>query len=115
VASLVVAPARAVLGERADGAWTEGSRMTLEEALGCALAEPAAAAAAPSPLQLSRREHEVASLVARGLTNRHIAERLVIAERTVEGHLERIRSKLGMHSRTEIAVWVVEHSASGSV
>jgi non-specific serine/threonine protein kinase len=114
VASLVVAPARAVLGERADGAWDEGSRMTLEEALACALTEPAAAAV-PSPLQLSRREREVASLVSRGLTNRQIAERLVIAERTVEGHLERIRSKLDMHSRTEIAVWVVEHSASGSV
>jgi non-specific serine/threonine protein kinase len=113
VASLVLAPAREALGERADGAWAEGSRMTLEEALACALAEPAAAAT--GPLQLSRREGEVASLVARGLTNRQIAERLAIAERTVEGHLERIRGKLGMHSRTEIAVWVVERSASGSV
>ena len=47
--------------------------------------------------------------------NWQAAALLVIAERTVEGHLERIRSKLGMHSRTEIAVWVVEHSASGSV
>jgi len=56
---------------------------------------------------LSRREREVAVLVARGLTNRQIADQLVIAERTVEGHLERIRGKLGLRSRTQIAVWVV--------
>ena len=57
---------------------------------------------------LSRREREVARLVARGMGNREIAGRLGIAERTVEGHLERIRTKLGVHSRTRIAVWVVE-------
>jgi DNA-binding NarL/FixJ family response regulator len=49
----------------------------------------------------------VAVLVARGLTNKQIADQLVIAERTVEGHLERIRGKLGLRSRTQIAVWVV--------
>jgi DNA-binding NarL/FixJ family response regulator len=49
----------------------------------------------------------VAALVARGLTNKQIADQLVIAERTVEGHLERIRGKLGLRSRTQIAVWVV--------
>jgi DNA-binding NarL/FixJ family response regulator len=49
----------------------------------------------------------VAVLVAQGMTNRQIADRLVIAERTVEGHLERIRGKLGLHTRTQIAVWVV--------
>ncbi len=46
-------------------------------------------------------------LVAQGMTNKQIAEHLVIAERTVEGHLERIRGKLGLRSRTQIAVWVL--------
>jgi DNA-binding NarL/FixJ family response regulator len=42
------------------------------------------------------------------MTNRQIANQLVIAERTVEGHVERIRAKLGVRSRTGVAVWVVE-------
>jgi streptogramin lyase len=44
-------------------------------------------------------------LVAQGLTNREIAERLFIAERTAEGHVEQIRNKLGFHSRAQIAAW----------
>lgn len=46
---------------------------------------------------LSRREREVAVLVARGLTNKEIAGRLFISERTAEGHVEQIRGKLGFH------------------
>ena len=57
---------------------------------------------------LTRREREIASLVAEGLTNREIAERLFIAERTAEGHVESIRNKLGFRSRTQVAAWVVE-------
>jgi predicted ATPase/DNA-binding CsgD family transcriptional regulator len=56
---------------------------------------------------LSRREREVAALVTEGLTNRQIAERLFIAERTAEGHVEQIRNKLGFTSRSQIAAWVV--------
>jgi adenylate cyclase len=58
---------------------------------------------------LSRRQQEVAALVGAGLTNREIAARLFIAERSAEGHVERIRNKLGVHSRTEIATWALEH------
>jgi DNA-binding NarL/FixJ family response regulator len=43
------------------------------------------------------------------MTNRQIADRLFIAERTAEGHVERIRNKLGFRSRTEVATWAVEH------
>jgi adenylate cyclase len=57
---------------------------------------------------LSVREREVAALIARGLTNRQIAEQLVISERTAEGHLEHIREKLGVRNRAEVAVWVVQ-------
>jgi len=57
---------------------------------------------------LSRREREVAELVAQGLTNREIAERLFISERTAEGHVQSIRNKLGFTSRTQIAAWTVQ-------
>jgi adenylate cyclase len=57
---------------------------------------------------LSAREREVAVLVARGLTNRQIAEELVISERTAEGHVEHIRDKLGVRNRAEVAAWVVQ-------
>ncbi|RVW06077.1 ATP-binding protein [Rhodococcus spongiicola] len=67
------------------------------------IAEPIAA-----PAVLTRRERQVADLVARGLTNREIAETLVIAQRTAEGHVERVLSKLGFGSRTQIAAWVAE-------
>jgi DNA-binding CsgD family transcriptional regulator/sugar lactone lactonase YvrE len=56
---------------------------------------------------LTPREQEVAALVAEGLTNRQIAERLFISERTAEHHVEQIRSKLGFHSRAQVAAWVV--------
>jgi predicted ATPase/DNA-binding CsgD family transcriptional regulator len=54
---------------------------------------------------LSRREQEVAALVAEGLTNREIAARLFISERTVEGHVEHALGKLGYRRRSQIAVW----------
>jgi DNA-binding CsgD family transcriptional regulator/tetratricopeptide (TPR) repeat protein len=79
--------------------------------------EPASAAATTSgesSSPLSSREREVAALVAEGLTNRQIAEKLVISERTAEGHVEQIRNKLGFHSRTQIATWVAQGSAHRS-
>jgi DNA-binding CsgD family transcriptional regulator/sugar lactone lactonase YvrE len=59
---------------------------------------------------LTRREREVALLVAQGLTNREIATRLFISERTAESHVEQIRGKLGFHSRAQIAAWVTAGS-----
>src|ERR1700680_4770926 len=59
---------------------------------------------------LSRREREVAALVAEGLSNREIAERLFISERTAEGHVEQIRNKLGFKSRSQVAAWVASDS-----
>jgi len=64
--------------------------------------------------RLSRRELEVARLVAEGLTNREIAARLFVSERTVDGHLEHIREKLGVNSRAQVAAWVVREGAAGS-
>jgi DNA-binding CsgD family transcriptional regulator/tetratricopeptide (TPR) repeat protein len=61
------------------------------------------------PDLLSPREREVAGLVARGLTNREIAVELVIAERTADRHVSNILGKLGLKTRSQIAVWVAEH------
>jgi DNA-binding CsgD family transcriptional regulator/sugar lactone lactonase YvrE len=58
------------------------------------------------PIRLSRRELEIARLVAEGLTNREIAARLFLSERTVDGHLEHVREKLGVNTRAQIATWV---------
>jgi DNA-binding NarL/FixJ family response regulator len=55
---------------------------------------------------LTAREREIASLMADGLSNHDIAERLVITEGTVEVHAKHILSKLGFRSRTQVAGWV---------
>ncbi|MET7690427.1 LuxR C-terminal-related transcriptional regulator [Streptomyces sp. NPDC005483] len=65
--------------------------------------EPTAVAPAPSPL--TRREQEVAALVAKGMSNRQIASALGRSPRTVDGHVENILAKLGFGSRAEIASW----------
>jgi ATP/maltotriose-dependent transcriptional regulator MalT len=57
---------------------------------------------------LTAREREIASLMAAGLTNHEIGERLVIAEGTVEVHVKHILSKLGFRSRTQVAMWLGE-------
>ncbi|MFE7647932.1 LuxR C-terminal-related transcriptional regulator [Streptomyces phaeoluteigriseus] len=67
---------------------------------------PPSPAAPPDAVRLTRREAQVAELVAEGLANQQIADRLVIARRTAEGHVERILSKLGFSNRSQIAAWV---------
>ena len=71
---------------------------------------------APQPWSpLTRREFEVARLVARGLTNREIAEELRITPRTAGSHLEHIRAKLGVGRRSEIAAWVTLLETGGQI
>ena len=84
----------------------EGDVEPLLDALLSFLAPGVVTARAPAPAGgLTAREREVAELVARGLTNADIGERLGIGPRTVESHLERIRSRLGLLSRADLAAW----------
>jgi Response regulator containing a CheY-like receiver domain and an HTH DNA-binding domain len=59
---------------------------------------------------LTRRERDVVALVTQGLTNRQIADRLGVSERTVEAHLDHVRTKLDLRSRAQIAAWAAKHA-----
>jgi len=113
-------PLRRALGSEAtEEAWRSGQTLNLEAAVAAALriaepmppsAEPAdvSATAASAPSALTRREQEVAVLIARGLTNRQIAEQLVITEGTAASHVVHILNKLGYSSRAQVAAWAIE-------
>lgn len=64
------------------------------------------------PGELTARETEVAQLVARGLTNRQIADTLVLSERTAANHVQHILTKLGLDNRTQIAAWIASRPAA---
>jgi predicted ATPase/DNA-binding CsgD family transcriptional regulator len=104
------AAAERVLGPRrfAELAAT-GRTCELTSAIALALDDRAAPDPAPEDCPLTRRETEVARLVARGLSNRAVAETLVLSRRTVDGHVEHIFSKLGFTARAQVAAWVTEH------
>ena len=108
-----VATAYARLDEEAfEAAWAEGRMMTSEQAIQYALeqvAVPKQASAEANPAGLSAREAEVLGLVAGGLTNAEVAEKLFLSSRTVGWHLGTIYRKLGSHSRTEAARFAAEH------
>jgi predicted ATPase/DNA-binding CsgD family transcriptional regulator len=113
-------PARQALTEEATAtAWAEGEAIPLEQAVADALS-PTESSEPLSPLPelpvaggtvttLTRREREVAVLVARGFTNRQIATELVIAEGTAANHVKHILARLGVDSRVQVAAWAVEH------
>lgn len=64
----------------------------------------------PVELQgLTEREREVLEQIARGLTNREIAEKMVISEKTVKTHVSNLLDKLGLEDRTRAAIWALKH------
>ena len=105
--------ARAELpGHKYRAAFARGSAMGQSEAIAFALGEsprpaPRSDDSRPgaSPDSLTHREHDVAALVARGLSNSQIAATLVISARTVETHVQHIMNKLGCSTRAQIAAW----------
>jgi DNA-binding CsgD family transcriptional regulator len=127
-----LATIRTRLDEKAlAAAWAEGQAMTLDQAVAYALnplpvpeptspkpeppppAEPAPAAPPLAPIpalaELTTRELELLRLVALGLTNAEIAEKLIISQRTVNSHLTSIYSKLGLTSRSAVMRFAMEH------
>jgi non-specific serine/threonine protein kinase len=102
----LLGPARAAVGTAAEGLCADGRRIPVDDAVVAALShEPERPWRVGPGAALSRRESEVAELVASGLTNRDIAARLVVSVRTVDVHVDRILTKLGFHSRTQLTAW----------
>jgi predicted ATPase/DNA-binding CsgD family transcriptional regulator len=108
--------------EQFQQAITEGASYSFEQAVALALGEDDAdgsdeTAAVPirpsveKPGGLTRREWEIAQLLGEGLSNKDIAARLVISQRTAETHVERILTKLGLTSRFQVASWVADQQA----
>jgi DNA-binding NarL/FixJ family response regulator len=100
--------------DRAENAALDADRLARALGMGAYVHRTGALVASLShrrtPVVLSPREAEVARLVAKGLTNREIAERLVISDRTAENHVQHILTKLGFTTRSQIAAWSVRTS-----
>ena len=107
---------RQALGEQAfQAAYARGLELPAEDTFAYALqhssapampANSAPTAPEPGTAPLTPREMQVARLLAGGRTNKQIAAQLVISQRTAEGHVERILTKLSFTSRAEVAAWV---------
>jgi non-specific serine/threonine protein kinase len=116
-----MAAARVLLGEAEwEAAFAEGMAMSAEEAAEYALSDEVAHAA-ERPLAggetskpLTRRELEVATLVAQGLSTRQIAQQLVLSERTVDKHVANLLKKLNLRSRHQVAARMAEHRVQTS-
>jgi predicted ATPase/DNA-binding CsgD family transcriptional regulator len=102
----VVRQAREALGDRRyEAARARGAGLPREDVVRRA-GSRAAAAVPAAAAKLTRREQEIAALVANGLSNRQIAARLFISKRTVDAHVEHIFGKLEISSRVQLTVWL---------
>jgi DNA-binding CsgD family transcriptional regulator/tetratricopeptide (TPR) repeat protein len=104
--------ARHALGDSEfESAFARGVGLDSARAVAYALGErvediPEAGGAVHEPLsRLTRREHQVAELVAEGLSNKEVAARLVISTRTAEGHVQNALAKLGLTNRVQLVAW----------
>lgn len=115
----LLAQVREALGEREfTAAWEQGQSLPLEAAVHLAL-QPVVGEAELAALTdtqrrkaefggLSPRERQAAALIARGLSNREIAEQMTVRVKTVETYVTRILNKLGVDSRVQIATWALQ-------
>lgn len=109
------ASAIAALGtSRFEAEFEAGTRSSRDAAVRLALGGPGPAAVAASDSAgaglLTKREAEVARLVAEGLSNKEVGARLFISEHTVDSHVRNILNKLGCNSRAQIAAWMASSS-----
>jgi non-specific serine/threonine protein kinase len=104
-----LAPVRRSVGGAAAKLLDEGRRLPLDDAIALGLDDrPEDRWRAGASPGLTRREQEVAALVARGLTNREIAGQLYLSVRTIDAHVDHILSKLGFRTRTQLTAWAHE-------
>lgn len=98
---------------RFEAAFERGAAFSVDDAIAFALGERPTPSAASSEQDavLTARELEIAELIAEGLSNRQIADRLTISVRTVETHAQHALIKLGFRARAQIASWVAEQHA----
>jgi len=109
------------------GNWVLGVRLSLAitAALAVLAVKVAAGLAWPRPaarnslgphggLPITRRELEIAQLITAGMSNREIARKLFLSERTVDNHVQHLLNKLNFHSRAQIAAWVERQRTAGS-
>ena len=116
-----VALATSALGQRAfDAAYHRGLTMAVDDALGLVTTGERQEPAKPTPARggtaglLTRREQEIAGLIAEELTSREIAARLFVSERTVEAHVTHMFNKLGVNSRAQLTRWLASTTGAGS-
>jgi DNA-binding NarL/FixJ family response regulator len=113
----VLGAVRSTQRQRIADLLAEGHRGSLEQAADLARSALGAIAVIPPRVQevplLTRREREVAELLARGMSNRQISDALVIGERTTEMHVSNILAKLGLASRAQVAVWAATRGLGG--
>jgi predicted ATPase/DNA-binding CsgD family transcriptional regulator len=125
-----LAPARHLGDAAVARLWARGRALTSEAAVALALDTPSAAAqeaaqdgestaltvveryqvASAPPSSLTRREHQIATLVASGRSNKAIASELSISHTTAARHVANIMAKLGFNSRTQIAAWIADRA-----
>jgi DNA-binding NarL/FixJ family response regulator len=105
---------QALPAKQQEQAWAEGGQLTHDEAIAYAqhdtLPERFTMPALHTPQEnvLTQRELEIARLVADGLTNRQIASQLTLSVRTIEAHMDHIRTKLQVQSRVQIGTWLAK-------
>ena len=109
--------ARAALGDaKFADAFHDGLVLTHDAAIAYALDDPSPPAATPGrDTPLTRRERQVADLIAQGLSNKDIATTLVISTRTAESHTENILTKLGFARRAQVAAWAAARSGGRDI
>jgi serine/threonine-protein kinase PknK len=100
------------LGERPfQAAHRRGNQLTLDESVAFALEESVPSDGPEGIAKPTKRERQIAELIALGHSNQDIADELVLSRRTVEAHVQHLLAKLGFNTRTQVAAWVAHQNA----